>query len=192
MQAMRQFVVRVDNKFTNEIKLKNGVSLILDTKFEPHKHRAFWGEVVELPLKGGGSVSIGDKLYFHHSIIFNENYQIADDLFLVAFDENGGYNSLCYAYEHDGTIHTLGDFIFLTPPPKEEVKSESGLFLGFEKKVEDRGYIKYMNELGDELGVSIGDLVGFSPNSDCDFLINDEKLWRMRLQDLTVVYEQAG
>jgi hypothetical protein len=58
--------------------------------------------------------------------------------------------------------------------------------------VEDRGYIKYMNELGDELGVSIGDLVGFSPNSDCDFLINDEKLWRMRLQDLTVVYEQAG
>jgi hypothetical protein len=189
---MRQFVVRVDNKFTNEIKLKNGVSLILDTKFEPHKHRAFWGEVVELPAKGGGSVSIGDKLYFHHSIIFNENYQIADDLFLVAFDENGGYNSLCYAYEHDGTIHTLGDFIFLTPPPKEEVKSESGLFLGFEKKVEDRGYIKYMNELGDELGVCIGDLVGFSPNSDCDFLINDEKLWRMRLQDLTVVYEQAG
>ncbi len=61
MRAMRQFVVRVDNKFTNEIKLKNGVSLVIDTKFEPHKHRAFYGEVVELPVKVNSPVSIGSS-----------------------------------------------------------------------------------------------------------------------------------
>jgi len=188
MRAMRQFVVRIDNKFTNEIKLNSGLSLIVDTKFEPHKHRAFYGVVVELPAKDETPVEIGDKLYFHHSIIFNENYQIAEDLFLVAYDKRGGYDTLCYAYEHDGVIHTLGDYVFLTPPEKKEEVSESGLFLGFQKKVEDRGYVKYMNELGDELGIQVGDLVGFTPNSDCDFVINDERLWRMRLQDLTVVY----
>ena len=37
-----------------------------------------------------------------------------------------------------------------------------------------------------------GDLVGFTPTSEYEFVINDERLYRVRSKNITVKYEREG
>lgn len=188
MKPLEGFIVRVDKMFNDEIELNNGTTLVLETKYNPHMHRAFCGEVIGIPEKKNSPVLVGDKLYFHHSIIFNEQNRIDSDTFYVHYNEEGGYQSMCYAYERDSEMRTLGDFIFLTPPEPVENKTESGILISIEAPMADRGYVEFLNEEAEYYGLSKGMLVGFDKNSDCPFVINKKTYWRMRLRDLTVVY----
>ena len=40
-------------------------------------------------------------------------------------------------------------------------------------------------------GISLGDVVGFSPDSEYEFNIDDEKLYRVLSNQITIKYESA-
>ena len=56
---------------------------------------------------------------------------------------------------------------------------------GKEKKL--LGELVYSNEYLDDLGVSCGDVVGFKPNSEYEFNIENEKLYRVLSNYITYV-----
>ena len=50
-----------------------------------------------------------------------------------------------------------------------------------------RGIVKYINNELIEKGVKVGDEVLYEPNSEYEFVVDDEKLYRMFTRNITVV-----
>ncbi len=49
------------------------------------------------------------------------------------------------------------------------------------------GVMKYINKELLELGVEQGDEISFTPHSEYEFIINDEKLYRMYTNNITMI-----
>ena len=60
------------------------------------------------------------------------------------------------------------------------------------KEKEYFGILKYTNKSLERVGLKPGDLVIFSPNSEFEFIINDERLYCMKSNDIAVTHEHEG
>ena len=49
------------------------------------------------------------------------------------------------------------------------------------------GVVKYNNEELKKLGVKVGDEVSFTPESEYEFYVEDEKLYRMFTNNITMI-----
>ena len=54
------------------------------------------------------------------------------------------------------------------------------------------GVLKYSNNALDALGLTENTLVGFSPNSKFEFVIERERLYRVLTNSITIKYEYQG
>ena len=75
----------------------------------------------------------------------------------------------------------MPDYCFVKPLPNEDkwsILSEQKLL----------GELTYTNEYLKSLNVSIGDVVGFTPESEYEFIIDDTKLYRIQSKDITINY----
>ena len=54
------------------------------------------------------------------------------------------------------------------------------------------GVLKYGNSSLEDFKIQKGDLIGFSPSSEYEFIIDNERLYRMRTNDITIKYEYKG
>ena len=163
---------RYDN--TKEI---GGVELIVSTSEEDHKFSNRYAEVVELPLGYTGPVAIGDTLLVHHNVFKFYNDMkgrqksgksfFKDDLFFIESDQ-------FFMYKHDGNWHSYDRYCFVKPIPPQDsyIKkptSEEPLI----------GIIKYSNDYLKSKGVFSNDKVCFRPESEYEFNVDGEKLYRM-------------
>ena len=84
-----------------------------------------------------------------------------------------------YAYERDGKITMLMDFIFVEPIQTKEEVSESGIVTNIkQEETIDRGIVKYINQFTEDF--KVGDKILFQKNSNYKMKINDEYFYRMR------------
>ena len=65
-------------------------------------------------------------------------------------------------------------------------------FVTVEKERPRVGILKYGNSSLDAFKVHEGSLVGFSPSSEYEFIIENDRLYRMRTNDITIKYEYKG
>jgi co-chaperonin GroES (HSP10) len=54
------------------------------------------------------------------------------------------------------------------------------------------GILKYGNESLNGLGISPGDLVGYKPYSEFEFIIDDQRLYCMKSNDIVIKYGYKG
>ena len=84
---------------------------------------------------------------------------------------------------HDGKKwNPVGDYCFVRPIEKKE-----DIVLTGEKNEELTGELVYGNPKLHELGVRVGDEVGFTPDSEYEFEIEGETLYRMKTKDICVL-----
>lgn len=189
MKALNLFIVKLPKKFKDTVEV-NGTELYLASKFNEFENRYNYGEIISVPEKYNTGARVGDILYFHHHICIEPKYHLEDDLYMVQYEPDGGYGSHAYAYKNaDGRVVMLSDWVFVRPPEKEdEQKTTSGIILlDQESKVEDHGEIVYDSEAITQAGAQAGDNVYFSKSSDYAMEVNDETVWRMRINDLLYV-----
>ena len=60
------------------------------------------------------------------------------------------------------------------------------------KEKEHFGILKYSNSSLERVGLKPGDLIIFTPNSEFEFIINDERLYCMKFNDIAVTHEYEG
>lgn len=60
------------------------------------------------------------------------------------------------------------------------------------KKKKLVGILKYSNSSLKAAGINPGDLIGFTPNSEWDFIIDNERLYCMQSNDIVIKYEYEG
>lgn len=171
---------RYDN--TKEI---GGIEIILSTSEEDHKFSNRYAEVVELPLGYEGPILPGDTLIVHHNAFkfYNDikgrrksgKSFFKDDLFFIEPDQ-------FFMYKQDGQWKPYDRYCFVKPLPAIEsyIKkpfSEEPLM----------GTMKYPNEYLLSQGVKAGDTVCFAPESEYEFNIDGEKLYRMYDHQISIM-----
>lgn len=193
MRPLHHFVVRLPQKYKDEIKLSNETTLKLVTKFNEFEHRFNYGEIVACPINCPLESCSGATLYFHHHVVMEQMYDIGDDLYLVNYDPAGGYGNHAIAVEkEDGDITMLGDWCFVLPPDEEEeTTTASGIVLEIKKEPKLEGLLLALPEDSEWIGASVGDMVGYRPNSQYEMeLLDGIKVYRMRTTELVYVKKE--
>tara|TARA_Y100000114_G_scaffold153157_1_gene172619 strand:- start:677 stop:1252 length:576 start_codon:yes stop_codon:yes gene_type:complete len=187
MNLLYYFVVKLPKLFHDEIALGDQ-KIYLETKFDEFEHRVNEGEVVHTPLKFDTPVKPGDTLYFHHNVVINGGMPFADykDHYVVSFDPKVAVNSHAYAYKPKGSdeILPLDGWSILEPAFEEEVEHAMFDVVKLKAKVRTTGVVAAPSQDLEDLGLKVGDTVGFRKNMDYTFKANDKEYFRTRTQDL--------
>ena len=65
-------------------------------------------------------------------------------------------------------------------------------YLSADKEQSHIGILKYGNNLLDDLKIKPGELVTFTPNSEFEFIVNNERLYCMKSNDIALTHEYEG
>lgn len=185
MRSLYQFIVKPTNgKRYDNTKEIAGTELIISTSEEDHKFSNRFAEVVSTPLSYEGAVSPGDILLVHHNVFKFYNDMkgrrksgksfFKEDLFFIDPDQFFMYKKgvKWYAYDRYCFVKPLlAKDSYIKKPFTEEPLM---------------GVMVYPNDYLVSQGVKEGDLVCFAPDTEYEFNVDGEKLYRMYDNQITI------
>lgn len=192
MKTFDLFVVELEKQLDDKITTEGGLELYIDTKFDEFENRITEGPVVASPFKYDTGVEVGDTLYFHHHVVINDGQPLTgeDNHFIVQY--NPGYTAanqaIAYKSKKTGEVRPLAGWSLLEGV--EEPKEEESSIIEVVKLSEDpvtKGRVAFEAPWVDELGLKIGDVVGFKENRDYRIKIDGKEYYRTRTEDLLYV-----
>jgi hypothetical protein len=185
MRSPFYFIAKpVNGKRYDNTKEIGGVDFIVSTSEEDHRFSNRFAEVVELPLDYTGPIQKSDTLLVHHNVFKFYNDMkgrqksgksfFKDDLFFIEPDQ-------FFMYKHNSTWYAYDKYCFVKP---------IGITESYIKKPFSEeplmGIMKYPNEYLLKKGINPGDMICFSPDSEYEFTVDDEKLYRMYDHQITM------
>ena len=185
MRSPFYFIAKpVNGKRYDNTKEIGGIDFIVSTSEEDHKFSNRFAEVVELPLQYKGPIEIGDTLLVHHNVFKFYNDMkgrqksgksfFKDDLFFIETEQ-------FFMYKRDDKWYSYDRYCFVKPI----AATESYIKKPFSEEPL-MGIMKYPNEYLLTQGIKEGDLVCFSPDSEYEFTVDEEKLYRMFDHQITI------
>jgi hypothetical protein len=185
MKSKHAFIVHIPKKFKDTVRVGD-TDLYIDPKFREFENRVCEGKIVSTPIVYGGGANVGDTLYFHHHVVMNEKLSLGDELYLVQYYKGEGYNTQAYAYKNENGINLIDEWVFLDAVNPEGFSSNSsGIILNLTK--DDHGNkskISFNSPVLAAFDLRVGDVVGFSKNSDYEMHIDGKAYWRMTINDI--------
>jgi co-chaperonin GroES (HSP10) len=192
MKTLDLFVVELEKQIKDTITTKEGLTLYVDSRFNEFEHRVTEGPVVSAPLKHDTGVESGDTLYFHHLVVLNEGQVLTgeENHYLVRYDPDHTINNQAIAHKNkDGEIKPLAGWTLLEAVEQEELKTKSDVIevVELKKKLPTKGRVAFTAPWIEEIGLEVGDVVGFKENRDYRITIDGKEYYRTRLDDLLYV-----
>lgn len=190
MQSLYNFIIEPENnRYNNEIDI-NGKKLIINTTMDDHKFVNRVGIVKSIPLVGKTNIKVGDKVIVHHNV-FRRFYDIKgreknsssyfkEDMYFCYFDQ-------IFLYTQNNQWKAPLNYCFIKP-----ILNNKKDIITAEKERKHIGILKYGNKSLEALGINEGDLIGFNLNSEYEFIIDNNRLYRMQSKDITIKYEYKG
>ena len=188
MKSLFDFIVEpYGQRYNNEIKVGDK-SLIINTKVESYKSVNNIAKVIAVPLAYKTQIQPGDLIMIHHNV-FRRFYDIKgneknsksyfkDNLYFVQLDQ-------VYLYKRKDKWKAFSNRCFIAP-----LKDEIEINNWTEQKL--IGVLKYGNSALEVLGINEGDLVGYTPNGEYDFVVDGKRLYCMKSNDIVIKYERQG
>ena len=188
MKSLFDFIVEpVGQRYSNEVKVGDK-SLIINTKVESFKDVNNIAKVIQVPKVYKTSIKIGDLIMIHHNV-FRRWYNIRgeeknskayfkDNLYFVQPDQ-------VYLYKRKDNWKAFANRCFVAPL-RDEVEIHNVL----EQNL--IGILKYGNSALEALGINKGDLVGYKPFGEYDFIVDGKRLYCMKSNDIVIKYEHQG
>ena len=184
MRSVYDFIIKpVGKRYDNEIKVGEH-TLITNSSIESFKHVNNIAEVVETPVAFATPIRKGDLIMVHHNVfrVFydmkgikkNSRSFLKDDLFFCAVDQ-------VYLYKRKDTWKSFGDRCFVAPIKNKDL-------LSTDKLAGLIGILKIGNSSLEESGINPGDIVGFTPNSEWEFVVNSQLMYCMKSNDIVIKY----
>ena len=184
MRSVYDFIIKpVGKRYDNEIKVGEH-TLITNSSIESFKHVNNIAEVVETPVAFATPIRKGDLIMVHHNVfrVFydmkgikkNSRSFLKDDLFFCAVDQ-------VYLYKRKDTWKSFGDRCFVAPVKNKDL-------LSTDKLAGLIGILKIGNSSLEESGINPGDIVGFTPNSEWEFVVNSQLMYCMKSNDIVIKY----
>jgi hypothetical protein len=188
MRSVFNFIVKpVGDRYDNKVKVE-GKELILNTKIDSFKSVNNLAEVVAIPLAYSTDIQVGDLIIIHHNV-FRRFYDMKgkqkdsrsffmEDLYFCDLDQ-------IYLYKNDKKWKSFGDRCFIKP-----LKNIDHLKLDKEQRL--IGILKYGNSSLEALKINEGDLVGYTPFGEFEFVVEGQRLYCMKSNDIVIKYEYKG
>ena len=183
MKSVYNFVVAPKGERYNNTKKLDGGELVLNTEIFNHQYVNREAIVISTPIIGETKIQPSDTVIVHHNV------------FRRWHDVKGiEKNSRCFFDE--STYLVNHDQIFLYKKDEEWIAPKGYCFViplkatdQFNTKSEKplQGIVKYSDGT-----VEVGDLVGFRPSSEYEFIVDGERLFRVLSNFITIKYEHQG
>jgi len=189
MKSIYDFIIKPKNTRYNNTKKVGDKELVLNTEIFNHQYVSREAVIKHLPLAIETELQVGDEVIIHHNVFRrwhnirgeekNSRSYIDENTYCVKEDQIYSYNRNNQGWK------TLNGYCFVKP-----IKSNDNFTT--EKEELLVGIMKYMDPSLKEYNISEGDLVGFTPYSEYEFIINGEKLYRVLTTDISLKYEYKG
>ena len=188
MKPPFQFLVRpVGGVRYSHTKQMGGRNFIISSSQEDHKATNRFAEVIEVPYTYDGEIKKGDTLLVHHNV-FRKYYDMKgreksgpsffmDNLFLIDFDQ-------FFLYKTKGEWKAPSPYCFVSPVKNKDKYN-------FSNNLEHNlvGMIKYPNKEMINMGLKKGDIVSFQPESEYEFYVDGEKIYRMFTKNICILLD---
>jgi len=164
-----------NEKFITE-KQVGDKKMIINTSIEHAKDVNRIGVVQSLPLNYEGEIVVGDSVVLQHNI------------FRTFFDGQG-LTRESDAHITGNLFQVLPELIYLIIRGEKRIPVSGYCFVEpiIENKkwigdveLQHQGIVKYSNDFLESIGVFSGDKIAFKTDSEYEFIINNERLYRMR------------
>jgi len=182
MKSVYNFVVAPLKSRYNNTKQVGDKELIVNTKIFSHQYVSREAIVKHVPTVGETDIKVGDTVIVHHNVFRkwhnqhgvekNSKGYIDENNYLVQPDQ-------VFLHKKNGWEAQKG-YCFVSP-----IKSTNKLSADKEKPLV--GIVKYTDG-----SFKKSDLVGFTPNSEYEFIIEGQKLYRVLSKFITIKYEYQG
>jgi len=183
MKSVYNFVVKPKGKRYNNIKKVGDSELILNTEIFNHQYINREAIVISTPIVGSTDIKPGDTVIVHHNVFRrwhnvkgiekNSRSYFDEETYFVNYDQ-------IFLYKRKNKWLAPKGYCFVKP-----LKSINNFSIEKERPLQ--GIVKYSDGT-----VNINDFVGFTPNSEYEFVIDTQRLYRVLSKFITIKYEYQG
>ena len=183
MNSVYNFVVTPIGERYNNTKKVEGGDLILNTEIFNHQFVNRVAKVISTPIIGDTDIEPGDEVIIHHNVFRrwhniegvekNSRSYFDEDTYLINKDQ-------IFLYKRFLKWKAPKGYCFVQPikaTDKFNIKPERPLV----------GIVKYSDGTVEE-----GDLIGFRPSSEYEFIVDGKRLYRVLSNFITIKYEYQG
>ena len=183
MRSVYEFVVTPKGERYNNKTKVGDVELILNTSMADHLYVNRNAIVTSTPIIGDTDIEIGDEVITHHNVFRRWSNIRGEEKNSRSFFDEQTYvinKDQIFLYKSNGEWRTQDGYCFVQP-----IKNSSDIGVDAEEPLV--GIVKYSDGT-----VKEGALVGFRPNSEYEFIVNDKRLYRVLSNFITIKYEYQG
>ena len=183
MKSVYNFVVTPKGERYNNKKKVGDSELILNTEIFNHQYVNRTAIVKSIPLIGDTDILPEDEVIVHHNIFRRwHNVKGIEKNSKSFFDENTYLvnKDQIFLYKRNKEWKAPKGYCFVKP-----LKAVDQFNIESEKPLQ--GIVKYSDGT-----VKVNDLVGFRPSSEYEFIVDNERLYRVLSNFITIKYEYQG
>ena len=183
MKSVYNFVVKPIGKRYNNVKKVGDKELIVNTEIFNHQYVNRQATVISKPIIGDTDIDVGSDVILHHNV-FRRWYNVKG----IEKNSKNYFNENTYIVQPDQIFlykrfwkwHTPKGFCWIKPIKNKDKYANS-------ETQENIGIVKYTDG-----SFKVNDLVGFTPISNYEFVIDGELLYRVYTKFITIKYEYQG
>ena len=184
MQSISDFIIKPKNKRYNNTKQIGDSELLLNSEISDHRYVSRNAIVLATPLINETDIKVGDEIIVHHNVFRrwydargiekNSRSYYKKNKYFVKADQ-------IFLYKRNNKWRAPKGYCFIKPIVSNNI---------IEKEVPLRGIIKHVDK--DLIGIEKEDLVGFTPSSEYEFVVDGERLYRVLTNSISIKYERKG
>ena len=183
MKSVYNFVVTPIGQRYNNFKKIGDSELVLNTEVYNHQYVNREAKVLSTPIIGNTDINIGDTVIVHHNVFRRWHNVLGQEKNSRSYFDEKTYlvnSDQIYLYKKHNKWKAQKGYCFVKP-----IKSKNKLSGETEQPL--IGIIQYSDNT-----FNIGDVVGFRPGSEYEFIIDGQKLYRILSNFITIKYEYQG
>ena len=183
MKSVYNFVVTPKGNRYNNSKKVGDSELILNTEIFNHQYVNREAVVMSIPIIGDTDIEAGDTVIVHHNV-FRRWHNVKG----IEKNSRSYFNESTYFINHDQIFLYKRNNNWIAPKGYCFVKPLKAIDkFNIDQEKPLQGVVKYSDGT-----VNINELVGFTPNSEYEFIVDGERLYRVLSKFITIKYEYQG
>ena len=183
MKSIYSFVVTPKGERYNNKKKVGDSELILNTEIFNHQYVNKEAVVISTPMVGQTDIKAGDTVIVHHNIFRRWHNIRGEEKNSKSFFNESTYfinQDQIFLYKRYNDWKAPKGYCFIKP-----LKATNPLNIDLEKPLQ--GIVKYSDGT-----VEVGDLIGYRPKTQVEFIVDGERLYRVLSNLITIKYEYQG
>jgi len=191
MKSVYNFVVTPKGQRYNNTKKVGDSELILNTDIFNHQYINREAIVISIPIIGDTDIQPGDTVVLHHNVFRRWHNQHGIEKNSRSYFDESTYlvnNDQIFLYKKNNNWLAQDGYCFVKPLEGDKnFNLHHGGKIYYENEKPLIGIIKYSDG-----SLEKNELIGFKPNSEYEFIIEGERLYRVMTKFITIKYEYQG